>query len=72
MLFCLTVNRSWRTEPLAFAFWSINIGLALLVLLSDLPRGLMQTVASVNVGMWWSVPQTSCKPASWKPSAGCG
>ncbi len=57
MLFCLkglTVHRTWRTRPLAFAFWSINIGLALMVLLSDLPRGLMQTVASVNEGMWWA------------------
>jgi len=57
MLFCLkglTVRRNWRTGPLAFAFWSINIGLALMVLLSDLPRGLMQTVASVNEGMWWA------------------
>jgi nitric oxide reductase subunit B len=39
---------------LAFAFWSINIGLALMVLLSDLPRGLLQTVASVNEGMWYA------------------
>ena len=57
MLFCLkglTVHRTWRTRPLAIAFWSINIGLALMVLLSDLPRGLMQTVASVNEGMWWA------------------
>jgi nitric oxide reductase subunit B len=35
-------------------FWSINIGLALMVLLSDLPRGLMQTWASVDTGMWWA------------------
>jgi nitric oxide reductase subunit B len=57
MLFCLkglTVRRAWRTRLLAFAFWSINPGLALMVLLSDLPRGLMQTVASVNEGMWWA------------------
>ncbi|HOX57957.1 MAG TPA: nitric-oxide reductase large subunit [Candidatus Paceibacterota bacterium] len=57
MLFCLkglTVRKTWRTGPLAFAFWFINIGLALMVLLSDLPRGLMQTVASVNEGMWWA------------------
>lgn len=57
MLFCLkglTPHRAWRAGPLAFAFWSINAGLALMVLLSDLPRGLMQTVASVNEGMWWA------------------
>ena len=39
---------------LAFAFWAINIGLALMVLLSDLPRGLLQTWASVNDGMWYA------------------
>jgi nitric oxide reductase subunit B len=57
MLFCLkglTVHRAWKTKQLAFAFWSINIGLALMVLLSDLPRGLLQTMASVNEGMWWA------------------
>lgn len=57
MLFCLkglTIHQSWRTGSLAFAFWSINIGLALMVLLSDLPRGLLQTLASVNEGMWWA------------------
>lgn len=55
--FCLkglTVRRTWRTRPLAFAFGSINLGLARMVLLSDLPRGLLQTVASVNEGMWWA------------------
>ncbi len=55
MLFCLkglAARNVWRTGALSFAFWSINIGLALMVLLSDLPRGLLQTWASVNDGMW--------------------
>jgi nitric oxide reductase subunit B len=55
MLFCLKGLASrnvWKTGTLAFAFWSINIGLALMVLLSDLPRGLLQVWASVNDGMW--------------------
>ncbi len=42
MLFCLkglTVHKTWRTGPLAFAFWSINVGLALMVLLSLLAGG---------------------------------
>jgi nitric oxide reductase subunit B len=39
---------------LSFAFWSINIGLALMVLISLLPIGLMQTVASVEHGMWYA------------------
>ena len=50
----LTVHRQWRTRSLAFAFWSINIGLALMVLLSLLPVGLAQTWASVEHGMWYA------------------
>ncbi len=57
MLFCLkglAVHRAWNSRWLAIGFWSINIGLALMVLLSDLPRGLMQTWASVEQGMWYA------------------
>lgn len=56
-LFCLkgmATRYMWNTKTLAFAFWSVNTGLALMVLLSDLPRGLMQTWASVEVGMWYA------------------
>ena len=55
MLFCLKAiapRNAWKTSVLSFAFWSINIGLALMVLLSDLPRGILQAWASVNDGMW--------------------
>ena len=57
MLFCLkglTGQRKWKTKWLTFSFWSINIGLALMVLLSLLPIGLMQTWASVEHGMWYA------------------
>ncbi|WP_230077081.1 cbb3-type cytochrome c oxidase subunit I [Brevibacillus sedimenti] len=57
MLFCLrglTSQRIWKTKILAFSFWSINIGLALMVVLSLLPIGLMQTWASVQHGMWYA------------------
>ncbi|WP_018665115.1 nitric-oxide reductase large subunit [Heyndrickxia acidiproducens] len=57
MLFCLrglTVQREWKTGALKFSFWAINIGLALMVLLSLLPIGLMQTWASVQHGMWYA------------------
>jgi len=56
-LFCLkglAARNVWRTGVLSFAFWSINIGLALMVLFSDLPRGLLQTWASVEHGMWYA------------------
>lgn len=55
ILFCLrslTPHKKWRTKLLSFAFWSINVGLFLMVAISVLPVGLMQTWASVEVGMW--------------------
>ncbi len=57
MLFCLkglATRKVWRTGVLSFAFWSINVGLALMVLLSLLPVGLLQTWASVDKGMWYA------------------
>lgn len=56
-LFCLkglTGQKLWKTKVLSFAFWAINIGLALMVLISLLPIGLMQTWASVEHGMWYA------------------
>lgn len=44
----------WKGKLIGFSFWSINIGLLLMVLISVLPIGLLQTVASVNVGMWYA------------------
>ena len=57
MLFVLrSLYRSkvWSNKLLSFSFWSINIGLLLMVLLSVLPIGLLQTIASVNEGMWYA------------------
>jgi len=57
LLFCLkglAATREWRTGVLSYAFWSINIGLLLMVTLSLLPVGLMQTWASVDRGMWYA------------------
>ncbi len=44
----------WKDRYIKFAFWSINIGLAAMVLLSVLPIGLSQTLASVNEGLWYA------------------
>jgi nitric oxide reductase subunit B len=44
----------WNEKLIKFSFWSINWGLILMVLLSLLPIGFMQTVASVNEGMWFA------------------
>ncbi|MEJ2083239.1 MAG: cbb3-type cytochrome c oxidase subunit I, partial [Acidobacteriota bacterium] len=50
----LAVRKVWKEGVLRFAFWTINIGLVLMVVLSILPLGLAQTVASVNHGLWYA------------------
>jgi nitric oxide reductase subunit B len=55
LLFCLRAMRpelKWKERPIWFAFWAINIGLMLEIVLSLLPVGLMQTYQSVSVGYW--------------------
>ena len=57
MLFSLRAmhpGRHWKDGTVAFAFWAINIGLFLMVTLSLLPVGLMQTWASVEHGYWYA------------------
>jgi len=57
MLFCLRALRpgaAWKTGPLAWSFWCMNVGLALMALLSLLPVGLLQTWAAVEHGTWWA------------------
>lgn len=57
MLFVLKAMNSeyvWKEGIIKFAFWSINIGLALMVLLSVLPVGLAQTWVSVKHGLWYA------------------
>lgn len=44
----------WNDKLIKFTFWSLNIGLLLMLFLSLLPVGLMQTIASVNHGMWYA------------------
>ncbi len=52
-------------------FWSLNIGLLLMVLLSLLPVGLMQTVASVKEGCGTPAQPSSCRSRWSTPSSGC-
>src|SRR6185369_505815 len=57
MLFSLRAlwpGRPWRDGIINFAFWSMNIGLMAMILLSLLPVGLMQTWASVEHGYWYA------------------
>jgi nitric oxide reductase subunit B len=57
LLFCvrgLRPHARYHDLGLKIAFWSINGGLAMMVLLSLLPIGLMQTWASVEHGTWYA------------------
>jgi len=57
MLFALkglATHKVWKQGVIKYAFWSINIGLLLMVLLSVLPVGLAQTWASVKHGLWYA------------------
>jgi nitric oxide reductase subunit B len=53
MLFCLRGLRGqmrWDTRPLKLAFWSLNLGLVLMALLTLLPLGIMQLLAAIEHG----------------------
>lgn len=55
MLFCLRASqpeRKWNEKLLSFSFWSINAGLMMMMVLSLLPVGLLQTYESVSNGYW--------------------
>jgi nitric oxide reductase subunit B len=57
MLFCLRglYARQLHTDRLLRpAFWSLNIGLAMMVFLSLLPAGIYQAWASVTQGLWYA------------------
>jgi nitric oxide reductase subunit B len=57
MLFCLRAAdpaRTWNERPLKLGFWALNAGLMLMLLLSLLPVGLLQTRAAVQIGYWYA------------------
>ena len=56
-LFCLRALRpgvQWKDRPLKLAFWCINAGLTFMVVLSPLPIGILQAVASIQQGTWYA------------------
>lgn len=57
MLFVLRdMNREivWKEKALKIGFWSLNIGLVIMMLLSVLPVGIAQTIASIKEGLWYA------------------
>ena len=57
MLFCLrglSDRDAWSDKLLAPMFWSLNIGLAMMVFISLVPAGIYQAWASITKGMWFA------------------
>ncbi len=57
MLFCLrglTPAANWSDSLLKPMFWSLNIGLAMMVFLALVPAGIYQAWASVTQGLWFA------------------
>ncbi len=50
----LQADRVWKEGLLAVSFWAMNGGLMAMIVLSLLPVGLLQTVASVKEGYWYA------------------
>ena len=57
MLFCLRGlfdRRLHADRLLAWSFWSLNIGLGMMVFMSLLPAGIYQASASISRGLWYA------------------
>jgi nitric oxide reductase subunit B len=57
MLFCLrglSERANWSDKLLAPMFWSLNIGLGMMVFISLVPAGIYQAWASITQGMWYA------------------
>lgn len=57
MLFCvrgLKPNAMWNERVLSASFWTLNVGLALMALLTLLPMGLLQLQAALENGYWYA------------------
>jgi nitric oxide reductase subunit B len=57
MLFCLrglTEHKIWNEKWLKLSFWSFNIGLVMMLLMSLLPAGIWQTINSYTHGYWYA------------------
>jgi len=57
MLFTLRLadlRPQWNERALSVAYWCFNAGLVLMVVLSLLPIGILQTIASIDHGTWFA------------------
>ncbi|MCE1229110.1 MAG: nitric-oxide reductase large subunit, partial [Firmicutes bacterium] len=57
MLFALrgmTPDRAWDTRLLKIGFWGLNLGLALMLVMSLIPSGIYQFMQGIQHGMWYA------------------
>lgn len=47
-------ERAWNVQLMNIAFWGLNGGLMLMILISLLPIGLIQAYASIEHGLWFA------------------
>lgn len=47
-------EREWNTTLMNYGFWGLNAGLALMILMSLLPIGMIQLSASLEQGLWYA------------------
>ncbi len=47
-------HRQWNDKLIGWAFWLTNIGLLIMVTISLLPIGIMQSMASIEEGYWYA------------------
>lgn len=47
-------EREWNPKLMSFGFWGLNAGLALMILISLLPIGIIQVIASIEYGLWYA------------------
>ena len=61
VLFCLRGMKPdlvWNESLLRVSFWSFNIGLAMMAVLTLLPLGVLQLLAAINEGYWYARSET--------------
>ena len=69
LLFCLRYilkPDTWNTRLVKTAFWSINIGLLLMVILDLFPAGIHQLIAVLDEGYWFARSQTFINSPSFQ------
>jgi nitric oxide reductase subunit B len=57
ILFCtryLMKDDAWSNRLIAISFWSLNVGLLLMLILNIFPAGVIQMVASYKYGFWYA------------------